>query len=79
MNSVFLYAKANIYAKKFVDSKIIRIFAPTESATLPIEQRTRAGLFIITTGLADTCKSCVYWDGVFIEVSYFLSVWTSSR
>jgi len=30
--------------RKFVDSEFIRIFAPTESATLPIEQRTRAGL-----------------------------------
>ena len=35
---------AIFYAKKFVDSEIIRIFALTESATLPIEQRTRAGL-----------------------------------
>jgi hypothetical protein len=39
-----LHIKAIFYAKKFVDSEIICIFAPTESATLPVEQRTRAGL-----------------------------------
>ena len=39
-----MHIKAIFYAKKFVDSVIIRIFAPTESATLPVEQRTRAGL-----------------------------------
>ena len=33
-------------AEKFVLSMIIRIFAATESATLPIEQRTRAELFV---------------------------------
>ena len=44
MNFIFLHNKAKFYAKKFVDSEIIRIFAPTESATLPVDQRTRAGL-----------------------------------
>lgn len=39
-----MHIKAIFYAKKFVDSEIICIFAPTESATLPVEQRTRAGL-----------------------------------
>ena len=40
---------AIFYAKKFVDSEIIRIFAPTESATLPVEQRTRAGLLFYSS------------------------------
>jgi hypothetical protein len=47
MNNLHFHIKAIFYAKKFVDSEIIRIFAQTESATLPVEQRTRAGLFFI--------------------------------
>ena len=46
MNFIFLHNKAKFYAKEFVDSEIIRIFAPTESATLPVDQRTRAGLLL---------------------------------
>ena len=37
--------------EKFVGSDILCIFAPTESATLPVEQRTRAGLLLYMSTL----------------------------
>ena len=48
MNNMFFVYRSKIFAKKFVDSEIIRILGPTESATLPVEQRTRAGPFFTT-------------------------------
>ena len=37
--------------EKFASSDILCIFAPTESATLPVEQRTRAGLLLYMSTL----------------------------
>jgi hypothetical protein len=44
-----IYRKTHKILALFLElSEIILIFAPTESATLPVEQRTRAGLLFYT-------------------------------
>ena len=37
--------------EKFASTDVLCIFAPTESATLPVEQRTRAGLLLYMSSL----------------------------